>query len=240
MKITLVMAYFENGQMLKRHLHEWRDWSDEAAADIKVIIVDDGSANDPAELRLRQKPDLVARLNIECYRVLGKKIPWNQHGARNLGMMKAPDGWCLMTDMDHLLTAQEAGAMVSMELAEGNYYVPSRINSDGQPKHRHPNSFILTRESFWQSGGYDEDFCGWYGSDSVFRRILDVGAHRVEADHPQLVLFGRDVIPDASTRVFGRKDTPYHSPNNPILRAKRRGPPYKAANPIRFLWERVI
>lgn len=251
--LTLVMAYYQNGQMLDRHLAEWASWPAEAREAIRIILVDDGSPTDPAEHHI-VRPDLYAfpaptrkagewsawcGIPLRLYRV-GPNIPWNQNGARNLAMREAPEGWCMMTDMDHLLTGPEALELVRGRRRGSCYYVPSRVQSDGRPKHRHPNSFILTREAYWRAGGYDEDFCGSYGSDAVFRRMLDTVAKRVELDRPRLVLFGREAIADASTTDWGRKGSPYHSAEKPHLVAKRRGPPVPATDHIRFSWTRVL
>ncbi len=55
-----------------------------------------------------------------------------------------------------------------------------------------------------------------------------------------LTQYRRDEIPDASTNRYGRKESKYYRANFPHLEAKRRGPPYKAVNPIRFKWREEV
>lgn len=242
-QLTLVMAYYENGTMLERHLQAWSEYSPEAREGFSVVIVDDGSPKDPALPRLRDFPGKLPP--IELFRV-GVNIPWNQNGARNLAMKEGRGGWCLLTDMDHLLTER---ALVNLKdvvhRKAGRYYVPERekvIREEpwwAKPYHRHPNSFMLHQDDYWRAGGYDEDFCGWYGSDRSFRRMLDTVCKRMELEGVSLLLYGREVVADASTTEFGRKDSRFHSSNNPQLAAKKKATPAPAKNPIRFPWERL-
>lgn len=235
-KITIVMAYYENGGMLDRHLSEWASYPDEYKRHFKAIIVDDGSPIDPAEPHLINQQ---AGFPIELYRI-GVDIPWNQNGARNLGM-KYADGWCLMTDMDLLLEKDMVLPVIRMASHKPfRYFIPARKRAvDGKPYKRHPNSYIIHRDLFWRAGGYDESFCGYYGTDSTFRNRLAQFGERIEVDDIVLTLFGREVIPDASTTAYGRKDSKYYLPNNPALVERKRAglPPIK---PLNFPWERVL
>src|SRR5690606_20832300 len=95
--------------------------------------------------------------------------PWHQHAARNLGAQEAAAPWLLLTDMDHVLTAGAAGSLLKRlgRLDHRTAYFLHRIEAttleptlgrDNKPK-PHPNSFVMTRDLFWEAGGYDEDFC---------------------------------------------------------------------------------
>lgn len=227
-RVTVCFAYYDNPSMLEKHIDEWRKFY------TAVIVVDDASPNYPAVDILNK----YCLENVKLYRVL-KNIPWNQNGARNLAMQQCTTEWALMLDMDHLLTEKECAKMQQMEKRAGHYYVPRRVWPDGVEHRLHPNSFLLEKEKFWQCGGYDEDFCGYYGSDKVFRLALDTVAQRVETDCFNTVLY-EGIIQDANTQEFGRKDSEYHSANHPHLVAKRARAPYKAENPIRFTWERQL
>lgn len=234
-KITIVMAYYENGGMLDRHLFEWQTYSDEVKDRFKAVIVDDGSSKDPAFNHLDQN---ALPISISLFRIL-KDIPWNQNGARNLGM-SVSDGWCLITDMDHLLTADQAAILCRKKLRADCFYVPLRRRAiTMEPYKRHPNSYLLTKELYWLAGGYDESYAGYYGTDSTLRRRLAGKGKRIESDDWALTLFGREVIPDASTTAYGRKDSPYHISNNPELNARKALNP-KPIPPLNFPWERVF
>lgn len=227
--ITFVYAYYDNKKMLEKHVEEWLQYP----VGIQFIIVDDASPNSPARDILKH-----VDLPLELYRV-EQNIPWNQNGARNLAMMQCKSDWALMLDMDHFLPVKEATKAMAMRKHSGFYYVPRRVLPDGSSHKPHPNTFMLERQKFWECGGYDEDFCGYYGSDKIFRLALDTVAERVETESFKTVLY-EGVIKDANTREWGRKDSEYHSANHKHLREKRKAAPYKAKDHIRFNWERVL
>lgn len=157
-------------------------------------------------------------------------------------MHVADDGWCVSTDIDHVWQTDQLRILLGLEVHEDTYYTFARrqIRDLGNANFkRHPNSWLLTRAKYWESGGYDEDFSGYYGSDSVFRRGLDLVAKRVELESPYLTVYDEQDIPDANTREFGRKNSDYHSVKHPHLLEKRRHYT-KPENPIRFDWERVV
>jgi predicted glycosyltransferase involved in capsule biosynthesis len=230
-KFTLVMAYYENGTMLDKHISEWNTYPD---VDFKIILVDDGSQKDPAIHHIKN-----IKYPLELYRIQIDK-PWNQNGARNLGMTHS-EGWCVLTDMDHLLTKNQFEKLLSLNLNPLCHYVPGRKRAvDNDWYKRHPNSYVLTQELFWKAGGYDEDYCGYYGTDSTLRRALGNCSERIEMEQEfYLTLYGREVIPDASTTNYGRKGSQYHLRNNKdILEYKRLYP--EPRKPLNFPWERLI
>jgi hypothetical protein len=230
---TIVMAYYENGTMLDRHMAEWAGYREEDKSFLKAIIVDDGSPSDPAKDHIKD-----VGFPVELYRI-GIDIPWNQNGARNLGMTHADD-WCLMTDIDHLLTGDMVYKIQIMPLDPDKYYLPARRRAvDGLPYKRHPNSYIINRELFWKVGGYDESYAGYYGTDSTFRRHIARVGERVELDDIILTLYGREVIPDASTTQYGRKDSKYYISHNVALAVRKERNP-KPIPPLNFPWVRVI
>ncbi|NCC30971.1 MAG: glycosyltransferase [Chloroflexia bacterium] len=226
--VTLVYAYFNNGSMLDLHLKVWAKYREKRKW--KAVIVDDCSLKDPAKDHI-----VDVGFPVEIYRI-HTDIPWNQDGARNLAMHHA-EGWCLMTDMDHLLTPNNAERVLRLSKSEDTFYVPSRLLSDGSKYHRHPNSYLIHSGLFNLAGGYDEAFAGYYGTDSVFRSQLKRVGTRKDLDIP-LVVYKREVIPDASTTQYGRKGSEYEVGANPELsrRKKLKPPPIK---PLNFEWSRV-
>lgn len=244
-KIQLVVPYYNNPRMLELQLTVWESMPWQFRERFKVILVDDGSREHPA---VNFFPDKVAHdVDLELYKI-HEDIPWNQNGAHNLGMHVADEGWCICTDIDHVLVPSQLNFVLDMDVDEKGYYTFGRRQRHAltTPFKRHPNSWLLTRETFWESGGYDEDFSGYYGSDSVFRRALDLVAKRHQPDPPYLVVYDETDIPDANTRHFGqpepggiRKESKYHSVNHPHLLKKRRHQS-KAVDPLRFTWERLL
>lgn len=229
-RLTLVMAYYENGKMLERHFKEWQSYPKK---DFKIILVDDGSKKDPAFNHIKE-----TFFPLELYRI-NVDIPWNQNGARNLGMTHAED-WCLITDMDHLLSKEQFEILYNLDLDSDTHYVPGRKKANGEWYKRHPNSYVLTRNLYWKAGGYDESFSGYYGTDSTFRRQLISVSERIELQKKfYLTLFRRQDIKDASTRNYGRKGSKYQvGCNSELAKRKRLGLP--PIPPLNFPWERQI
>ena len=229
--ITLLYPYYQNGGMLNRHLSEWEGYK--IKEKFKAIVVDDGSPTDPA---INHLEGVDVGFPIELYRIK-EDIPWNQDGARNLGMTHAT-GWCLISDMDHLLNAKNARKLAALTYDRAVHYVPNREKPDGSKYHHHPNTYFLTSDLYWLAGGYDESFRGYYGSDSVFKRQLNEISER-QMLNVALTLYSREDIPDASTTNYGRKDSQYHILNNPELMERRKQMP-GPIKPLNFEWERLL
>lgn len=237
--VTLVMAYYDNARMLQEHVLHWNRYSEDAQSRVRVIVVDDGSPEISASDLLRDE-DILRKMDIQVYRVK-PDIPWNQDGARNLGMKQCSTDWALLTDMDHVLHEDQVEALLKFQPSHGSYYLPRRLITDGTEIHPHPNTFLFNRCDFWDMGGYDEDFAGHYGSDGNFRKCAQgAGLREVETTAFALTVYRREEIADANTRRYGRKESEFYSAKNPVLNAKRRGPPYRAQRPIRFEWSREL
>lgn len=213
--ISLVMPYYRNPEMLALHYRAWLNWPAEARQAIEVVIVDDGSPDGERAAQV-PFPGVAGTLpHIRIFRITEDR-PWHQHAARNLGAKMANAGWLLLTDMDHLLIGSQARILIDLapRLDERTAYFIQRreadtneltLGKDHQPK-PHPNSFVLRRDLFWEVGGYDEDFCGHYGTDGMFRSRLWAKAHEGLIEDLYLRRFWRDLVPDASTRDVQRKE----------------------------------
>jgi hypothetical protein len=230
--ITLVYAYFENGSMLDRHLVEWNQYVNKDH--YRAIIVDDCSKRDPAIDHLKDKEH---PFPIELFRI-NTDIPWNQDGARNLAMTHAR-GWCLITDMDHMLSKESAQQLLEMELDINQTYRPARIKAkSGDTHHSHPNSYIIHRDNYWKIGGYDESYQGYYGTDGIFVRQVKkiTGLTSIAVS---LTLFSRSDIEDAATVDYGRHGSEYHISKNPTL-MKRKKQKFNPIPPLNFEWEQLL
>jgi glycosyltransferase involved in cell wall biosynthesis len=242
--LSLVMPYYRNPGQLALQYDTWTRWPAAAKAQFEVVIVDDGS---PEPAIAVDRPDGLPTLSI--YRVLEDR-PWHQHAARNLGAHVARGPWLLLTDMDHVLTAEAARALFKRmgRLDPETAYFLHRIDADtGEPtigtdgkSKPHPNSFIMTRDLYWQAGGYDEDYCGIYGTDGLFKkRLFDVAA-RGFLKHVPLIRYSRDVIPDASTSTLPRKEGRDPGAKRAVAAAKAARGTADQVTTLNFPWERVL
>lgn len=243
MMISLVMPYYRNPGMLALQFAEWQRWSAKAKAQIEVVIVDDGSPEPAAAV---SRPDGLPDLRI--YRVLEDR-PWHQHAARNLGAQQAASPWLLLTDMDHVLRAEAADALLRRigKLDPGTAYFLRRVEADtgelttnahGREK-PHPNSFVMTRDLYWRVGGYDEDFCGVYGTDGLFKTRLFATAQRGFLKHVSLVRYWRDLVADASTNA-PRKEGREPGAREAVAVAKAARGEADRVVTLNFPWERVL
>ena len=241
--LTLVMPFYLNRGMLERQFAEWAAWPHDAKRNISIIIVDDASPEPAADV---PRPEGLPALTI--YRVDEDK-PWNQHAARNIGAHEAPDGWLLLTDMDHLLTGENALALLRRlpKLDPEAIYTLHRIeattgeattNDAGRPK-PHPNSFVVTRALYWRIGGYDEDFCGIYGTDGLFKQRAFTVGRQEHLKKVALTRFWREIIADASTNA-PRKEGRDPGAKKRIMEAKAARGETDVVIVLQTPWRRVL
>ena len=196
-RVTLVMAYYDNPTMLAEHVERLEALPAELLAQIRVIVVDDGSPRWPAAARPR-------RLELEIYRI-EVDVRWNQDAARNIGAHHTQTPWILMTDIDHLVPPETWRSVLFRPLDRKTVYRFSRVSAPKlEPYKPHPNSWLLTKKRFNKIGGYDERFAGFYGTDFDFRnRAVESGPVVTLPD--VLIRVPREVIADASTTTYDRK-----------------------------------
>lgn len=242
MNLTLVYAYYSNPGMLAAHYERWtQEWTPEHRRRVRVVVVDDASPDYPAVV-VPRPADLP---ELQIYRVTEDK-PWHQDGARNIGAHEAPDGWLLLTDMDHAVPASTLDRLFLV--ADGAaFYTLGRVEPDGsptldkrgQPK-PHPNSYLLTRELYWRAGGYDEDYTGIYGTDGAFRRQLEAVARHEHLPDAPLVRYSRKLIEDASTNRYSRSAHGGVAAKARVLAWKRKNGREKLIATLECEWTRVL
>lgn len=234
-KFTLIVPYYKNPEMLRLQVENWNSYPADVAAQMNIVLIDDCSPV-PAEPIFRECTLKKALFRVE------QDIPWNQHGARNLGakVFGKDQDWGLFTDMDCLLAPEEAAKLAKKKLDPVKYYTFERYYADGRTPKVHVNTFLVQRAAYWKAGGYNEDFCGMYGGDAVFIRQME---EHVKRSHLLDVAFvGYDnYVEDANTREWGRQGTEWHDRylcKRGELKASKQG--LKPLNPIRFPWHRVF
>jgi hypothetical protein len=203
-KITVIMPYYENRGMLRQQLRHYDGLSSAFRDNIAVIIVDDGSQQAVARVGGWDG----ARPWLRIFRI-DEDIRWNQDAARNIGVSEAQTDWVILTDIDHIVSAEALYATIHGTMQRGAAYRFTRVtaldlNGTVEPYKPHPNSFFMERETFDKAGGYDERMAGWYGSDADFVERLAKSAPLLCLKEP-LIRYPREVIADASTTTYLRK-----------------------------------
>lgn len=243
MMISLVMPFYRNSEMLALQYLEWARWSAKAKQQIEIIIVDDCSPEPATDI---QVPAGMPPISI--YRIAEDR-PWHQHAARNLGAHVAEAPWLLLTDMDHMLTAHAADALIRRigKLDPECAYFLNRIEVDtGEPTRNekgerkpHPNSFVMTRDLYWRVGGYDEDYCGIYGTDGLFKERLFREAAKGFLKHVPLVRYWREIVADASTNDQPRKEGRKPGDKQAVAIRKKAEGREGQITTLNFTWERA-
>lgn len=253
--LSVVMPYYRNPGMLQRQYSVWAgDWPADLRQQLEIVIVDDGSPDECALDVLRP----VGLPAIRIFKVLEDR-PWHQHGARNLGAREAAGDWLLMTDMDHIVPAATINQVLRQMARNRRCHMTfARVDAptdphwlsddfpDMKPTTRadgslkpHPNSFVLRRDDYLRIGGYDEDYCGIYGTDGMFRKRLERALPRHHVLSP-LIRVPREVVGDASTRDVQRKDGRSPNAKHKVLMRKRAEGRTKAITFCAFPWERQL
>jgi hypothetical protein len=196
-QVTIVLAYYLNAGMLQRQYEELRALPEPLREQLALIVVDDGSP----------VPAIGAEIGmpLKIFR-MRKDVRWNQDACRNIGVHHAETRWVLLTDMDHLAPLATLQSLVYGSFDQAAVYKFARVSApDLAPYKPHPNSWFMTRKMFDRIGGYDERFAGYYGTDADFRdRVKKIA--RIEQLDDVLIRVPREVIPDASTTTYGRKE----------------------------------
>jgi hypothetical protein len=196
--ITLVYPYYDNPAFLRRQIAHWSAFPVELRQYLSAVLVDDGSPLTPAADVLR---DIVQPFPIRLFRIR-VDVRWNWLAARNIGAHHAPDGWVLLTDMDHQIPLETAEAVVHGEHDPRVIYTFSRQEHTGESIHPHPNSWLMTKAMFWTVGGYDESLSGFYGTDGEYRRRC-ASVASVQVLTTPLVRY--EFVEDSSTTKYQRK-----------------------------------
>lgn len=192
--VTLIYPFHDNHAFLTEQVRRWCEWPAHVRANVSAIIVDDVSTQPPLPPSARPFP-------IRGFRLRPPHVRWNWVAARNIGFNEAADGFCLVTDMDHVVPPETAEALVFGVHRPDTVYAFNRREHTGAPIAPHSASFFLTRRLFWTIGGYDERGCGYYGNDGVMRRRI--AATTKMALLPEM-LERHEFVGDSSTTAYER------------------------------------
>lgn len=233
--ITLILPYYLNAGMLLEQQRQWAILPADIRQHLHVIVVDDGSPRSPARAFL-EAPTVAS---VRLYRVL-VDVRWNWLFCRNLGVHEATTKWVFLTDIDHVVPADTWRALMAGPLDPCVVYRFSRVDAPHlTPYKPHPNTWLLTRRMYDRIGGYDERFSGYYGTDFDFRDRAKAHASIIIMRSDVIIRYPREVIADASTTTYGRKE-PQDKPNVYRILDERNADPRSRPLRLTFPWERVL
>ena len=158
-RIRINYTYYNSPEVFQEII----DWYNEADPyhSFDYTVIDDGSQSKP-----------ITDMNVPSrWRILRIEddLGWNNEGARNCLMRDTSNQWNLLLDSDWIITSQCLNA-IRFQIARGlNHrvvYLPGNFGSNTIR-----NSFLVTKDTFWNIGGYDQAFIGYHGVDYSFLRL---------------------------------------------------------------------
>ncbi len=223
-ELTFIYSYYNQKEMLRQQVDHWSSYPKDLRRRIRFLLVDDGSKY-PA---IEQIGD--PSIDLTVYRVL-EDLYCNIGGARNLGTKVAETEWILHSDMDHVIPADAAQAMVELSrLNERKIYKFQRIDPVTGKTKIHPGTMLLKRSLYWEVGGCDEDFVGNYGQTDIhfFYRADQIVETEMREDI-QMVIHQ-----EGETKEIDRSKL---APNAELF-AQKKATENWSTDFLRFSWER--
>lgn len=117
-------------------------------------------------------------LNLTLIKI-DKDIRWNSGGAKNLGVFCCETSRIIIADSDIIFPVDTLEACMREEsIPDDEVFVFDRFSLDKNMQWYkdgvHPNCFFMTKQSYLDLHGYNEDFCGYYGDDLYFNQLLHI------------------------------------------------------------------
>ena len=237
--ITLNLSYYNQTEVLRRHVLCWKSWPHALLEKFSFCIVDDASKLKAVEVL----SDLdLGKLDLSIYRVQ-EDLKYNIAGVRNLAAEECKTEWMLITDMDTLVSEELAHQLLPLSRSKPTAWsrlmrkgVCYKFNRRvlGDPAHvknnqLHPAVCLIRKEDYWKVGGCDEDLVGHYGQTDPVFWYRAKGKLKVI---PKQKLY-LDYIPEGESDI--ERDT---SHNAKLFEDKKKTGNW-STDFVRFKWERV-
>ncbi len=164
-KLSIISHYYNYPEMVLGQIAHWETLPQSFLDQVEFVLVDDCSENCPAFIP--------TRLDLKVYRVT-TDIPWNQAGARNLGIFNASTEWALFFDIDQRFFGDSMTLVLEhldqLDIQTLYYFkIKSLIDTTSNTSlSHHPSTFLVNVASFKRMGLYDEDFAGHYGYEDLY------------------------------------------------------------------------
>ena len=169
-KITINLSFYNQYEVLRKHVKSWISWPKEISNYYSFCIVDDCSIKDALSVL-----DDIDKSNIDLsiYRVK-EDLFCNIAGVRNLAANQCKTEWMLILDMDTMISENLAIDFLSLcnSPPKNCFKFNRRVRKN--PFHikngkEHPAVCLLRKEDYWNVGGCEEDLVGNYGqTDPIF------------------------------------------------------------------------
>lgn len=167
--VTIVVncyAEMENASFVANLVRHYQSLPVSLKEKFELVLVDDHSPHALASF-------VQGELNMRILRI-DDDIPWNQPGARNLGVVYARSDKIVMHDVGQCLPRRTLEKIVEMADLSNRIFKFAGVSErdDSVKLKSHPNTLLMSRSRFLRYFGYDEEFAGNYGrEDSCFTRL---------------------------------------------------------------------
>ena len=194
-------AYVEKGktELIETILHQYDLFSEEVLNHLEIVLVDDCSPDIETLIDVSKY-----KVNISLLRILDN-IKWNSGGGKNLGVFYCSSERIIITDIDHFFPEDTCIWAMRTELKDSETCYFKRINQTGESERPHPNTFLMTRDTYFQLHGYDEDFCGMYGDDIFFRAYMQKNVDQIYLSLKKCITYGINVEAHSLSRKVSLK-----------------------------------
>ena len=108
--ITVNLSFYNQNDVLVKHVLGWKSWSKELKEKFSFCIIDDCSKTKAVDVL--SEIDL-SDLNISIYRVQ-EDLVCNIAGVRNLSAQECKTEWMVILDMDTLISEELASSMIQL------------------------------------------------------------------------------------------------------------------------------
>ncbi len=160
-RIRINYTYYNNSSLMMR-IFDWYNKIDPDGDHFDYTVIDDGSQKVP--INTLDYPKHWSVLRIE------EDMGWNNEGARNCLMRYTKNRWNLVLDSDWVVTRKNLVRLkraVSNKMLERDVvYMPGNFGYNTMR-----NSYFISRDYFWDIGGYDQAFIGYHGNDYSFLKM---------------------------------------------------------------------
>ena len=234
-KISIVFAYYSNPKMLGYQVEQFAKFDPAVLGQCEILVIDDASPSDPATdvvVGLTNLPLVVFRID--------KDKSWNQDAARNIGAFEASGKFLLLTDIDHTVPEESMKALLAMGDTNRVHSLARKAHFSDKVVNSHANSYFMSKEKYWEIGGYDEDFWGAYGSDVLFRKRIIAKGPIVELRNIRLEVVTKGSIPDAKNLNLSRSPSAIRRGRSVILRLAKALKIFPSPRVLRNAYRRVF
>lgn len=174
--LTIIHTYYNEKTLLETQIERWNVYNQP----VNIILIDDGSQNIPA-IDVIQQHTLKDYINFSLYQVT-EDIGFNSHGCRNLGATLAETDWLLFLDIDYTIQPNDLKALQTISLDPETWYeLNAKFKGRGN-SYMALNQFLITKEMFLDSEGYDESFIPYHMGDRQFLDKLEKNYNKGNLD----------------------------------------------------------